>query len=334
MEPADLSAFKEYVSGEAEQLENAMHEDLNESLAGCDPLLAEILDYALFTGGKRVRPLLAVLASRVCGRNDRELYKLAVSFEYLHVATLVHDDIIDNAAKRRGREAVGHKYGVPLAILAGDWLHARSMDLVGRHTGKQGLAIFCRATAGMVDGEFLQLRCIARPEVSEQDYISVIQRKTALLISSTCEIGALFSGAEKNKQEALAVYGQRLGTAFQVIDDLLDYQGDSVTTGKKAGNDFEEGKMTLPVIRALKAAGPDAREEMISILHGDRSGQEIFQRFSALVHAVGGFSSARDFAEQLIKEALQALTVFNESEDQESLAMLQSLAGYVLARKK
>jgi octaprenyl-diphosphate synthase len=259
---------------------------------------------------------------------------LAVAFEYLHVATLVHDDVIDNARERRGRDAVGHKFGMSAAILVGDWLHARSMHLVGRHAGSEGLEAFCRSTAGMVDGEFLQLRYVADPGVTEEQYYSVIHRKTALLIGSTCEIGAMFGGADQEQREALATYGHKLGTAFQVIDDLLDYQGDSATTGKKTGNDFEEGKMTLPLIRAFAAAGTDDRAELATLLTGDRSDAAVLKRFTALVDQAGGFSSARESAHQLVREAVAALTIFTGSGDPDSLAMLQALAGYVLARNK
>lgn len=334
MNQVELPAFKQFVSREAGLLESAMREDLAESLSGCDPLLGEVLEYALFSGGKRIRPLLAVLAARICGRNDPVLYRLAVAFEYLHVATLVHDDVIDNARERRGREAVGHKFGMTAAILVGDWLHARSMHLVGRHVGAEGLEVFCRSTTGMVDGEFLQLRYVADPDVTEAQYYSVIHRKTALLIGSTCEIGAIFAAADRERRAALATYGFKLGTAFQVIDDLLDYQGDSVSTGKKTGNDFAEGKMTLPLVRAFAAAEPHARAELITLLTGDRSGAAAVKRFASLVDKAGGFGSARESAEQLAREAVSALTLFTGSSNPESLTMLRALAGYVLSRNK
>ena len=334
MDQSDLVAFKQFVSSEAALLEATMREDLAEALQGCDPLLGEVLEYALFSGGKRIRPLLAVLASKVCGRNDQDLYRLAVAFEYLHVATLVHDDVIDNADKRRGRDAVSKKFGMAAAILAGDWLHARSMHLVGEYTGQEGLEVFCRSTTGMVDGEFLQLRYVADPDVSEEQYYSVIHRKTALLIGSTCEIGALFGGADREQREALATYGHKLGTAFQVIDDLLDYQGDTANTGKKIGNDFAEGKMTLPLIRALASASESERQEMKTLLAGDRTNPSALERFSTLVENERGFSTARESAEQLIREALSALNIFKESNDEQSLVMLQALAGYVLSRNK
>lgn len=334
MNQAELSAFKDYFGREAARLEGAMRDDLAGALQGCDPLLGEVLEYALFGGGKRVRPVLAVLAAGVCGRNDEDTYRLAAAFEYLHVATLIHDDVIDNAAARRGRESVGRKYGMSAAILAGDWLHARSMNLVGRYGGDLGLEAFCRSTTGMVDGEFLQLRYAADPSVTEEQYYSVIHRKTALLIGSTCEIGALFGNADPARRAALAAYGYKLGTAFQVVDDLLDYQGDAASTGKKTGNDFMEGKMTLPVIRALAAAGEAGRAELVALLAGDRRSPEALARFTHLLDKAGGFDSARKSAEQLVREAVSALDVFAGCADREGLAMLKALAAYVLYRNK
>jgi len=334
MDQDELSAFKQFVNREGGLLEAAAREDFSAALQGCDPLLREVLEYALFSGGKRVRPLLVLLAARICGRQDQEVYRLAVAFEYLHVATLIHDDVIDNARQRRGRDAVGHRFGMAAAILAGDWLHARSMHLVGRYAGAEGLDVFCHSTTGMVDGEFLQLRYVADPEVTEEQYFSVIRRKTALLIGSTCEIGALFGGADKKQRDSLAMYGDKLGTAFQVIDDLLDYQGDSTATGKTTGNDFVEGKMTLPLIRAFAAADKEDRAVLASLLLQDRADPEVLARFSELVDTLGGFSSARQTAAQMVREAISALDMFAGSGDQESLAMLKALAGYVLARNK
>ena len=334
MNQADLSAFKQFVSREVSQLESTMREDLDEALLGCDSLLGEVLEYALFGGGKRIRPVLAVLTAKVCGCSDQDLYKLAVAFEYLHVATLIHDDVIDNARERRGRDAVCYKFGMSAAILVGDWLHARSMHLVGRYAGPEGLEVFCRSTTGMVDGEFLQLRYVADPDVTEEQYYSVIHRKTALLIGSTCEIGSMFGGADQAQREALATYGYKLGTAFQVIDDLLDYQGNTASTGKKTGNDFEEGKMTLPLIRAFAAADISDHAELVTLLTGDRSRADVLAKFVLLVDKAGGFSAAMESAKQLVEDAVSALSIFTGCDDSESLAMLKVLAGYVLARDK
>ena len=331
---ANMTPLRDFVTREASSIEEAMRGDLAEVLRDNDPLLGEVIEYALFGGGKRIRPLLAILAARICGLRNDSMYRLAAAFEYLHVATLVHDDVIDNARERRGRPSVGKKYGMAAAILAGDWLHARSMHLIGRYAGPEGLDVFCRSTAGMVDGEFLQLRYVADWQVTEEQYFAVIHRKTALLIESTCEIGALFAGADDKHRRALTVYGHKLGTGFQIVDDLLDYLGDTSNTGKKIGNDFVEGKVTLPLIRALKKADDKDREAIIELFSGDRTAPEAYAAISKLLGENGGFESARETAVSLMKDAVAALDVFSESGDPESLAMLTGLAGYVLSRDR
>lgn len=334
MNTADQAALRTFAGREALLVEQAMRGDLAEALRGCDPLLAEVIDYALFGGGKRIRPLLAILAARLCGTADDNLYRLAAAFEYLHVATLIHDDVIDKAKARRGREAVGCRYGTAPAILAGDWLHARSLYLVGRFAGPEGLTVFCRSTTGMVDGEFLQLRHVADCALTEEDYFAIILRKTALLIASTCEIGAIFADAAAQQRASLAEYGSKLGTAFQVIDDLLDYQGDAANTGKQTGNDFREGKLTLPLLRALAEAEETERAGITALFAGDRRDGSSLDMVRRFIEHHGGFASARQTAVRLVNDAVAALAPFAGQGDGASLAMLQALAGYVLARNK
>ncbi len=316
------------------RVEEAMRADLAHALQGCDPFLIEVLEYALFGGGKRIRPLLAVLSSSICGRRDEEIYLLAAALEYLHVATLVHDDVIDNAHDRRGREAVGRKYGMAAAILAGDWLHARSMHLIGRLTGSAGLEVFCRATGAMVDGEFLQLRYAGDAGIGEKEYFAVIDRKTASLIASTCTLGALFAGGSPEQQQALGCYGEKVGAAFQVVDDLLDYLGDKQQTGKTVGNDFVEGKITLPLIIAMEQAGIDERKELKALIGGDRTQPEAYDRLCVLLKQLDGLRLARQQAERFVHEAMKSLEIFTAGVDEQSYGLLVSIAGYVLARNK
>ncbi|WP_319586557.1 polyprenyl synthetase family protein [uncultured Desulfobulbus sp.] len=319
----------------AVRVEKAMHGDLKTSLADCDPLLSEVVHYTLFNGGKRVRPLLTVLCSRCCGRDDDDLYLLAAAFEYLHVATLVHDDVIDRAAQRRGKETVAARYGLAAAILAGDWLHARSMHLIGKLAGHEGLEIFCRATASMVNGEFEQLRHTGNIETKEHDYFRVIRQKTGNLIASTCAIGALFAGADRRHQQALATYGDNIGIAFQVVDDLLDFQGDAQTTGKQTGNDFVEGKITLPLLHALDGASEEERQTIDTLIRGDRTQSEAYQRLMAFIGRHEGFASAARTAQQHIALAIDALAPFSTPDNEDiNVTLLQGLADYIIARNK
>ncbi len=313
-------------------VEHSMRTDLKQALAGNDPLLIEVLHYALLTGGKRLRPVLAIISCRLCGRDDEQLYLLAAAFEYLHVATLIHDDVIDHAENRRGQQSVVRKFGLAAAILAGDWLHARSMHLIGSLAGQQGLDVFCRATTAMVDGEFLQLRYLADPAVSEEQYFSVILRKTARLISSTCEIGALFAQGSAEQVAALAEYGKRIGIAFQIIDDLLDYLGDEEATGKKVGNDFIEGKLTLPLIHALANAPDGDRPALRLAIQGDRQKAEAYSMAKQQMQAAGSYEFSSRRAALEARQGVAALACFDRSQHGESLEILEGLAQYILRR--
>lgn len=329
------------IGPEVEKIEQAMRNDLAEASADCDPLLAEVLDYGIFNGGKRLRPLLVLLAARLVGasantdeKSQRKLILLAIAFEYLHGATLYHDDVIDQAKIRRGKASVVQEFGEIAAILGGDFLHSRSMFLVGSLGGSRALEIFCHATNAMVDGEFLQLRNARNYNLNKADYFSAVKGKTALLIAATCEIGAMVGGATKDEQNALAEYGLGLGTAFQIVDDLLDYQGDVASTGKAVGNDFQEGKMTLPVILALNTATPSDKERLLFLLKDEALRKIGFTEAYALIEKYDGFAASRKMAESNVAEAVAGLEIFAGEKAVKIVSVLRILAEYVLLRKK
>ncbi len=327
------------IAPEVAKIEQAMHADLTVAAKGTDPLLNQVLEYGLFNGGKRLRPLLVVLAARLSGFDKlkyEELYKLAIAFEYLHAATLFHDDVIDRADLRRGKPSVKKAFGEIAAILGGDFLHSRSMFLVGSLGGTPALEVFCHATNSMVDGEFLQLRNAQNYNLSEHDYFLAVQGKTALLIAATCEIGAIAGGATSSQQQALAEYGIGLGTAFQIVDDLLDYRGDSATTGKAIGNDFQEGKMTLPLILALNSANSVDRKRLLYLLENSDISNKGFSEACDLIDKYNGFVRSRSRAESIMAKAVEGLDIFlsKEKKNVSSLTTLYALAEYVLVRKK
>ncbi len=322
------------IAPEVAKIDQAMQRDLQAATAGCDPLLVEVLEYGIFNGGKRLRPLLVVLAARLSGAAEERIVDLAIAFEYLHGATLFHDDVIDRADTRRGKPSVNKAFGEIAAILGGDFLHSRSMFLIGSLGGAVALEIFCHATGAMVDGEFLQLRNAENYSLSEDDYFSAVRGKTALLIAATCEIGALAGGATPQQQKALAGYGLGLGTAFQIVDDLLDYQGDAALTGKAVGNDFQEGKMTLPLILALGKAGPEDRNRLLFLLENEEVRQESYTEAYALINKYEGFALSRNRAETIVADAVAGLNSIAGTEKGDTLAIFRALAEYVLVRKK
>jgi octaprenyl-diphosphate synthase len=320
-----LASFKE----QAAQIDAVMEADLAivES-----PLLAEIIRHAIFQGGKRIRPLLTLLAASLTGPPPADTARLAISFEYLHAASLLHDDVIDHATLRRGAETANTIWGMEPVILAGDYLHAHAMALASEVGGPTAMALIGRATAAMVESEFLQMHNAQESVISEENYFSVLMGKTAALIAAACEAGIAHNQGTAGQRAALRTYGTNLGLAFQIVDDLLDYLGDPAKTGKAVGNDFQEGKMTLPLIKTLERAEAADREALIGLLKAtpqERSRQVTTAH--GLIEKYQGFALARAQAESLLAEALAGLVIFGAAPAKEPLT---GLAHYVLSRDK
>lgn len=296
------------------------------------PLLAQIIRHAIFQGGKRIRPLLTLLAASLVGDPPADTARLAISFEYLHAASLLHDDVIDHATLRRGAKTANTLWGMEPVILAGDYLHAHAMALASEVGGPTAIALIGRATAAMVESEFLQMHNAQESLISEESYFQVLMGKTAALIAAACEAGIGHNQGTAKQRTALRTYGTNLGLAFQIVDDLLDYLGDPAKTGKAVGNDFQEGKMTLPLIKTLARAGAKDREVLVGLLKAtpqERSGQQALAH--TIIEKYQGFALARTQAESLLAEALAGLAIFGETP---AKAPLAGLAHYVLSRDK
>lgn len=324
-----MAIFKEQAAG----IDALMEEDLTRIES---PLLAKIIRHAIFQGGKRIRPLLTLLAANLVGPPPSDTARLAISFEYLHAASLLHDDVIDHASLRRGARTANTIWGMEPVILAGDYLHAHAMALASEVGGPAAMALIGRATAAMVESEFLQMHNAQEILISEENYFSVLRGKTAALIAAACEAGIAHSQGQTDSKAAqrlaLRAYGTNLGLAFQIVDDLLDYLGDPAKTGKAVGNDFQEGKMTLPLIKTLAQAKAEDRETLLALLRAtpqERSRQLTLAH--GLMEKYQGFALARAQAEALLAEALAGLAIFAEAPAKEALA---GLAHYVLSRDK
>ena len=224
-------------------------------------------EYIRAAGGKRVRPALLMLANQACGGNaaSENVIRMATVMEMLHTATLVHDDIIDNAGVRRGRESVNFKFGNQMAVLMGDWLYMSAFETTLKERSLEILEILTRLTRKMTEGELIQLTVIGNTEITEDQYFDILRRKTAYLFSGCCEIGAIMAGADAVTQQALSDYGLNLGVAFQLADDLLDFTSDEKSMGKAAGADLLEGKLTLPLI-LLCRKHPNLKHELKEII--------------------------------------------------------------------
>ena len=289
-------------------------------------------EYLRASGGKRVRPALTILSNYAVG-GDGARYnsiRMATVMEFLHTATLVHDDIIDKADTRRKRPTVNALYGNETAVLMGDWLYMSAFETSLAERSLPILDILTRVTRKMTEGELLQLTLLSDADVTEAQYFDVLKRKTAYLFSASCEIGAILGGADENQQAALRDYGLSLGTAFQLIDDVLDFTSNEETLGKAAGADLLGGKVTLPLIY-LREAEPETREMIRTVL---REGQYNTVRQQELLEAItrtGALDQARTRANEFAEDARSALDQLPDSEFTDSL---RARPTYILDRDR
>jgi len=248
------------------------------------------------------------------------------------VASLLHDDVIDHATRRRGQVSVNARWGTAPAILAGDFLHSRALNLAGQVAGREGVILMSRAIGAMVEAEFLQARLAVAGQATLDDYYRVAAGKTGALIASACESGIVLAGGNGDEREACLRYGENLGLAFQIVDDLLDYLGDPERTGKEMGNDLVEGKMTLPLLLALERAEISDRQLLLARLSATpEARRQSFTEVRELIDRYDGFARARGRASELLEEGLLALACFPAGPEQELLA---GLASYVLNRDR
>src|SRR5450755_1875198 len=215
-------------------------------------LVDQVAEHIITGGGKRLRPLLVALAGRACGKTSAAHIEAAAFIEFIHTATLLHDDVVDMSSMRRGRDTANEVFGNQASVLVGDFVYSRAFQMMAALTSQRVMEIMAEATNVIAEGEVLQLMNARDPDTTEQRYLEVIHRKTAKLFQAGAEVAAVVSGAERQVQLALARFGKHLGTAYQLVDDVLDYQSDPETRGKNLGDDLAEGKPTLPLIYALK----------------------------------------------------------------------------------
>ena len=286
----------------------AINELIESSLHSRVPLVAEIAAYLVQAGGKRLRPLLVLLAARSCGDSSQHPVKLAVAIEFLHTAMLLHDDVVDESTLRRGRRTANAEWGNAASVLVGDFLHSRAFELMVELGNIDVMALISKATNGIAEGEVQQLTLLQNTSTSEADYLEVIYRKTALLFEVSAESGAVLGGASASEAAAYREYGRHLGLAFQLMDDWLDYEGSAQDLGKNTGDDLAEGKVTLPIILALKAAGASDRRILEQAI--TQPGSVAFEDVRCIAERYGGIETTkrRAVAEaSLAESALQDL---------------------------
>ena len=286
----------------------AINELIESSLHSRVPLVAEIAAYLVQAGGKRLRPLLVLLAARSCGDSSQHPVKLAVAIEFLHTAMLLHDDVVDESTLRRGRRTANAEWGNAASVLVGDFLHSRAFELMVELGNIDVMALISKATNGIAEGEVQQLTLLQNTSTSEADYLEVIYRKTALLFEVSAESGAVLGGASASEAAAYREYGRHLGLAFQLMDDWLDYEGSAQDLGKNTGDDLAEGKVTLPIILALKAAGASDRRILEQAI--TQPGSVAFEDVRCIAERCGGIETTKHRAAaeaSLAESALQGL---------------------------
>lgn len=311
---ADLNAVSKLIS-------NSLHSEV--------PLIGQVADYLIQSGGKRLRPLLVLLAAQACGYDGKHQTTMAAVIEFIHTATLLHDDVVDNSRLRRGRATANFQWSDQTAILVGDFLYSRAFQLMLQVSDLQILNIIANSTNTIAEGEVLQLLKQKDPATNEAEYLRIIRNKTAKLFEAAAEIGAVLSKQPRTVQIAFAQFGLHLGTAYQLIDDVLDYQADMATFGKNIGNDLAEGKPTMPIIYVLQHGTDQQKTLMQNALMAPQEAD--FAAIFEVLIACGALEYTKRFAEreaQLAKQALLELPSAIVCDD------LNDLVDFVIDRDK
>ena len=280
-------------------------------------LVNQVAEYIVGSGGKRLRPLVTVVAARACGCSDNRHPEAAAIIEFIHTATLLHDDVVDGSLLRRGRDTANSVWGNEASVLVGDYVYSRAFEMMVSLGNMRIMDVMASATNKIAEGEVLQLMNAHDPETTEQRYFEVIYRKTAKLFEAGTQVAAILSNSPPQIESAMAAYGKHLGTAFQLIDDVLDYRADREQLGKNLGDDLAEGKPTLPLIYALKHGSSQQRA---AIEHSIREGSTAeLPAITAAIESTGGLAYTARLARREVTAAIEALAELPESAHKQAL---------------
>ena len=287
-------------------------------------LISQMSQYIINSGGKRIRPLLLLLCARATNYKGDYHHSMAVVIELIHTATLLHDDVVDSSSTRRGQETANELWGNAPSVLVGDFLYSRAFEIMVEPNSMQIMKILSKATNQISEGEVLQLLNIKNDKVSQTEYFEVIERKTACLFKAACQIAGILSESNQNIIDALGSFGMHLGNAFQIIDDTLDYESDSLVMGKEIGDDLSEGKVTLPMIYALENTKGSEKETLShAIKNADSSN---IDNIVDILLSVNAFEYSRKIAKNESTKALKSLEVIPSSEYRSALQLLCGLS--------
>ena len=291
-------------------------------------LIEQVGNYVIQSGGKRMRPLIVILSGKVLGYSSPELYRQAAMVEFIHTSTLLHDDVVDESNKRRGKDTANNLFGNAATVLVGDFLYTRAFQLMVGAGSMKLMQIMADATNIIASGEVMQLINIGNIDLTEETYLEVIKSKTAKLFEAAAQIGAVLSNASAEQEIALKNYGMLLGTVFQIVDDILDYVGDEESIGKNLGDDLAEGKATLPLIYLMRQGSSEVANAVKDALTNGR--REKFAEIRHFVLNSDALDYCRQVAEKIANEAVQCLSVLPDNEYRQILA---ELATQSLTRK-
>ena len=314
-----------------EDIQNLIQEDLTqtdqvlvEHLSSDVALINQMSHYIIGAGGKRLRPLLLLLCARASNYQGQHHHLMAVVIELIHTATLLHDDTVDESSTRRGKDTANEVWGNAASVLVGDFLYSRAFELMVEPGSMRIMQILSKATNEIAQGEVMQLLNCQNSDLTESEYYQVIERKTAVLFQAATQIGGVLAGANPEQEEALRQYGLHLGNAFQIIDDVLDYESDAQTMGKEVGDDLSEGKTTMPMIYAMEHA--DESEQQLLKQAIDNADTTQIDQVIKILNKVGAFDYTRAQAQKSADLAKAQLSALDDSEFKQALELLCELS--------
>ena len=319
----DISHIRELIADDMQTTDRLILKRLQSDVV----LINQIGAYIVNSGGKRLRPMIVLLAARACGYTGQKHIDLAAIIEFIHTATLLHDDVVDASEMRRNRETANAVWGNEASVLVGDFLYSRSFEMMVDVGQMRVMDILSHATNRIAEGEVLQLLNVHNPDATENDYMEVIKRKTATLFEAGARLGGVISDADPEQEQAMSDYGLHLGIAFQLVDDALDYNSSNENIGKNIGDDLAEGKPTLPLIQAMKLADAEQRESLQSIV--ENGGLEEIDFVMEMIRATDAIAYTEQLARSEAELAKAALQKIPDSPLREALA---GLADFSVAR--
>ena len=324
---ADLSDIYDDIREDLERVE----ESLKLFTASPNRLVSEINTYLFQRKGKRIRPAILLLCSKLFNYRGDAHILMAALVEFIHTASLIHDDIVDHADKRRGRDSVHSRWGAGISVLLGDYLYIKSLSLSLESQHPQIIRLLTDVSSQMIEGELTEYEMSGNLKMAEQQYLDIIHNKTASLFSTACQIGGIIAEASREEQSSLFAYGHNLGMTFQIVDDLLDFRGDEKRLGKPTLSDLAEGRITLPLIYSLNSDGNPARERLQRLLENRKSCAETKKEILGIVESTGALDYTFRRAEEYSLKAREVITQFPASSHREALSLLSE---YILAREK